>query len=198
MRTIYVPWLLPMLLVASNALAQPHPELVEINEKRVHLTQSSMQGLGYWAISNIGTGLWFRTRTTGAARHFHTMNAGWNFVNLGLATAGYITASRENYRRYTLGETERRLQNTQKLLLFNAGLDVGYMAFGLYLRERAPGHEHPDRLEGWGNSLLLQGGFLLAFDLTLYYLHSRQNKPLQKVMNKATLTYLGNGMVLSF
>lgn len=198
MHTRYILCLLYLLLVAAWLPAQTNPDLLQINEKRVALTQGSMKGLGYWAIGNIGTGLWFRSRTTGPPRHFHTMNAGWNFVNLGLATAGYISASRENYRRYSLGETERRLQNTQKLLLLNSGLDVGYMAFGLYLRERAPQHENPDRLVGYGNSMLMQGGFLLAFDLTVYYLHSRQNKPLQKVMNKATLSYTGHGVVLWF
>ena len=51
--------------------------------------------------------------------------------------------------------------------LFNAGLDVGYMATGAYLWER--GIRKDSRgLKGYGQSLILQGGFLFTFDLIMY------------------------------
>jgi hypothetical protein len=59
----------------------------------------------------------------------------------------------------------------QSFLLLNAGLDVAYMSFGLYLRERSKTSSSADRLRGYGNSLLLQGGFLLVFDLVLYFVN---------------------------
>jgi hypothetical protein len=62
-------------------------------------------------------------------------------------------------------------ESFQKLLLLNAGLDVAYFSFGLYLKERSKTSSSADRLRGYGNSLLLQGGFLLAFDLILYFVH---------------------------
>ena len=60
----------------------------------------------------------------------------------------------------------------QKLLLFNAGLDVGYMAFGGYLWEKGR-NDGSQRLVGYGQSLILQGAFLMAFDLTLFYFNHR-------------------------
>lgn len=59
----------------------------------------------------------------------------------------------------------------QNFLLLNAGLDVAYIATGFYLKERAKNSSSPERLRGYGNSLLLQGGFLLAFDIAFYFIH---------------------------
>ncbi len=60
----------------------------------------------------------------------------------------------------------------QKVLLLNAGLDVGYMAFGGYLWQRGSSEDNA-RLTGYGQSLILQGAFLMAFDLTLFALNNR-------------------------
>ncbi|MDV7397852.1 hypothetical protein RZS08_41005, partial [Arthrospira platensis SPKY1] len=60
----------------------------------------------------------------------------------------------------------------QKILLFNAGLDVGYMLGGAYLIERAkntPLDKNPDRLKGFGQSIVMQGAFLFLFDLGTYF-----------------------------
>ncbi len=59
----------------------------------------------------------------------------------------------------------------QSFLLLNAGLDVAYIATGFYLKERSKNSSSSERLRGYGNSLLLQGGFLLAFDVALYFIH---------------------------
>jgi hypothetical protein len=55
--------------------------------------------------------------------------------------------------------------------LLNAGLDVAYIATGFYLKERSKNSSSSERLRGYGNSLLLQGGFLLMFDVALYFIH---------------------------
>ena len=54
-----------------------------------------------------------------------------------------------------------------KVFLFNTGLDVGYMAFGAYLLERGKRLTNI-RYQGFGQSLMLQGAFLFAFDLVMY------------------------------
>jgi hypothetical protein len=68
-------------------------------------------------------------------------------------------------------ESIREHESIRRILLFNAGLDVGYMATGLYLRERANRAENSERLRGYGNSLLLQGAFLFTFDLIMFAVH---------------------------
>lgn len=163
-------------------------DLKTFNEERIELTQKGMQALGYWSIGNIASGLFLRSQTDGQAKAFHTMNAGWNLVNLGIATAGYIGLRKQRPGRFDLQETIREQYNMQKILLFNAGLDLGYMAGGLYLRERAPSTENPDRMRGWGNSIILQGGFLFVYDCVMAYLHSRRNKKLDVIMDGVDLT----------
>jgi len=48
-----------------------------------------------------------------------------------------------------------------------AGWAVSNMAYGTYGWATADG-QRSDLLKGYGNSLILQGGFLLVFDLILY------------------------------
>jgi hypothetical protein len=57
----------------------------------------------------------------------------------------------------------------EKLLLFNAGLDIGYMAAGLWMMERSKNiQKNPELWEGFGKSVILQGAFLFVFDLALF------------------------------
>jgi hypothetical protein len=72
----------------------------------------------------------------------------------------------------------------EKTLLFNAGLDVGYIMTGLYLTElsRRAG-EQQERLEGYGWSLVLQGGFLLGFDLILYLVQRQSREPIRRALS---------------
>jgi hypothetical protein len=124
--------------------------------------------LGGWAVGNIGLGLGLRATSGGAARRFHEMNALWNTVNLGIAGIGYISLLRADLPPDAFASL-RENSSFAKILLFNTGLDVGYLVGGLYLRERArrPGADR-GRLRGYGNAILLQGGFLFVFDLVNY------------------------------
>jgi len=56
---------------------------------------------------------------------------------------------------------------------------VAYVATGFYLRERArsrPTIRRRDQLKGYGQSLLLQGGFLLAFDGIMFAAQHRHGQ----------------------
>jgi hypothetical protein len=58
---------------------------------------------------------------------------------------------------------------TENLLLINSALDVGYIGAGFLLRYFSTGSENrADLLKGYGNSVILQGSFLLVFDLVMY------------------------------
>ena len=62
--------------------------------------------------------------------------------------------------RATADETAR---NLRRLLWFNAALDVGYMAGGVWLA-RSKGRDDANwRGQGWG--IVVQGAFLFVFDL---------------------------------
>jgi hypothetical protein len=136
-----------------------------------------MIGLGSWALGSIAVSgpLWFITE--GSTQRFHEMNVAWNLVNLGIAGAGLFVELRTPMVT-GLGDAlaaQRRIEST---LLLNIGLDVAYMAAGWALLERAK-RDGPDTLrwEGYGYSLILQGGFLFLFDIG-FLLFQQRNRPI--------------------
>ncbi|MCP9235764.1 hypothetical protein [Lewinella sp. JB7] len=162
-------WLLVVLL-CSCAPAQGMDGVSDLNLARIDHQRNAMCVLDGWAVVNIGLGLALRSTTTGESRRFHEMNALWNTVNLGIAGLGYLAATRDPVAT-DLYTSLQKHHGFQKILLLNAGLDVGYLMGGLYLRGRS-GRVGADgeRLRGYGNSIMVQGGFLLLFDLANYFI----------------------------
>ncbi|REL24983.1 hypothetical protein DYD21_15795 [Rhodohalobacter sp. SW132] len=167
-------------------------DLIEINEQRLQLNQSGMTVLGSWAAANIIAGGVGMTQTSGRVRYFHEMNVAWNSVNLAIAGIGYF-GSRNDPAAYSLSETIREFQSFQKLLLFNAGLDIGYMAFGAWLWERGI-RTGSDRSIGYGRSMILQGGYLFLFDIVLYALSRNQSGPLIESLDRISPAQNGIGL----
>lgn len=191
-------WLLFLLLliIADYLSAQ---SLTDFNHIRLDKQRVSMLILGGWAVGNIALGTVMAGRREGEDRYFHLMNIGWNAVNLGLATAGYISAVKTDPAGLDLYATVQAQGAIQKILLFNAGLDVGYMLGGAYLLERARNTEkNPERLRGFGKSIVLQGAFLFAFDLTTYFIHAAGNDQLRPLLS--TIRFSGDqlGLTLLF
>lgn len=148
-------------------------ELTEINQKRLQLNRNGMKILGGWAAGNIAAGVIGMTQSRGSARYFHEMNLAWNGVNLAIAGLGYV-GSKKDPATFSTKETLREYQSFENILLFNTGLDVGYMATGAYLWERGI-RKKSDRLKGYGQSLILQGGFLFTFDLIMFFASRKQS-----------------------
>ena len=164
-----------LFLVSSVSFAQP---LKQFNEEKSRIDERLMIGLGSWATANfIVSGIgWATTTTKGEAQYFHQMNVMWNVVNLGLAIPGYIKAKNETPPQ-NLTETMRSQRKTENIFLINTGLDVVYMGSGLLLRNMAENNvDKQTQFNGYGNSLLMQGGFLFLFDLTAYSIHKYHAK----------------------
>lgn len=187
--------LLLFLFVCTCVPAQSLLEPLPLELQRMDHQQTAMLVLGGWAVTNIGVGLIGRANTTGATRRFHEMNAIWNVVNLGIAGFGYYTALREPAAATALGALTADV-SFQKVLLFNAGLDVGYVLGGLYLTERARRPDADgDQLKGYGRAVMLQGGFLLAFDLVNYFIATGRNDGYRLLISPAAE---GLGLTLTF
>jgi hypothetical protein len=141
-----------------------------------------------------------RSQTTGTTRYFHEMNVFWNVVNLGLAGGSLYAVYQSDPASFNTLQTIAEQQKIEKLLLFNAGLDVGYIMTGFYLRERSLRTTNkPERLKGYGNSLLLQGGFLLLFDLGLYTaLHSQVNPKIEQLLGAIQVSPQSLGLIIQF
>ncbi|MEM6523978.1 MAG: hypothetical protein AAGF85_11790 [Bacteroidota bacterium] len=158
--------------------------LEELNEKRYGLTQKGMIVLGSWAITNITLSPILANQASGANKYFHQMNGYWNGVNLLIAGFGYFTARQANAKELSLTESLKAQRRLERALLFNTGLDLAYIVSGLYLQERSESTQtNADRLDGFGRSLVLQGAFLFAFDLTFYLFQKKYGDKLLRLVD---------------
>ena len=171
--------LLMNLVLSLEARSQ---SLVEFNSERNQIDKHLMISLGSWATSNfVLSGIGWASVPKSEAYYFHQMNVLWNTVNIALAIPGYFKAKNDN-RTLTLNETKKIQRKTQNIFLLNTGLDVVYISSGFLLRNSAQLNlSERERFKGFGNALILQGGFLFIFDLTAYAIHKcHANKFLNK------------------
>jgi len=162
----------------------------EINEKRIEINTTGMKILGGWALANMTIGSIAYFNSTGKKKYFNQMNVMWNVVNLGLATAGYFGAKADLNQQLTLAQSLHDQQKIESILLLNTGLDIGYMATGLFLNERGK-NKSSHRLKGYGQYLILQGAFLLLFDGTMYAIHHKNGKGFNKILDNLSLNFDG-------
>jgi hypothetical protein len=140
------------------------------------LTENAMITLGSWSIANIATGFTIAGNTTGEATYFWKMNAYWNFINIGLSSLGYAGTRKASRVKYGFADNNKAQQSIEKLYVLNAGLDLVYIMGGLYLRERGKNETNIKsayQYKGYGSSIIMQGGFLLLLDCTMYMLHHK-------------------------
>ena len=104
--------------------------------------------LGGWAVGSVVVGAVLSTSPR--TRGFGRQTAAWGAVDGAIALVGAR-------RRAAHGPTDPA--RLRRVLLLNAGLDVGYLAAGAALLRRA-------RRRGDGAAVLVQGAFLLVLDTT--------------------------------
>lgn len=178
----------------TEVFAQDIPQLQDFNQTRIDYNQKGMIILGSWAVGNMVWGGIGASQTSGQTKAFHQMNLYWNSVNLIIAGFGYWQATKETPGNDFWATMEAQ-QSIEKVLLFNAGLDLAYIAGGFYLKERGLRNEK-DQFIGFGKSVILQGAFLLAFDGVMYGFHQTHSKELQEIMQNISLGPTGFSMVI--
>jgi hypothetical protein len=177
-----------ILLLACVLHFQPaFGQVAEFQTEFNKINKNLMVGLGSYAVSNfLFSGIGYSTATTEQAERFHEMNVIWNTVNLSLAVPGYLNAARSG-KAMTREEMIKMQKKTETIFIVNSGLDIGYMSAGLWMRSLAPNRQSQEELlRGYGNSLILQGSFLLAFDSFAYLVHHQHSRKLP-VLDKITL-----------
>lgn len=164
---------------------------------RVTLNKNNMWVLGAWAGANIIQGSISAGNATGSDHYLHQMNVYWNTVNLAIAGLGLWAAKKQLAGIHTPERNLREQNQVEKMLLLNTGLDAAYIMTGLYLKERG-NRLNRDQPSGYGSSLLIQGGFLLIFDIIQYAQHRRNGKLLEQ--NRANWQWgpTGNGVGLAY
>jgi hypothetical protein len=126
------------------------------------------------------------------------MNIFWNGFNLGLAGLGYIGAKRTAFNTISLVDLLRHQNKSEKTFLFNAGLDVAYIAGGAYLTKRTKRKIDPSKLTGYGNAVMVNDGFLLLFDVIMYSVHHHHGKKLGGIIDKLQVAGTGTCVAVSY
>lgn len=170
--------------------------LMDFNQQSLSHQKTAMLTLGGWAVANMAIGAGLQGGSDGSTKHFHRMNALWNTVNLGIAGLGYLSAVKSDPANWDLATSLQKHHSFQKILLLNAGLDTGYIMGGLYLTERSKRPDvNQDQLKGFGQSIMLQGAFLMVFDLVNYFIASGRDGGIPMMLG---LSKEGLGLSLQF
>lgn len=187
-----------ILLLLQNISSAQEIHVDRLNFQRNQINRYAMITLGSWAVGNMAVnGVLYRSGEKDR-KYFYQMNMAWNVVNLAIAGFGLYGALHPDTSP-TLFEAIMEQSNIEKILLFNAGLDVAYMMTGFHLKERAKNTiKHHDRLKGYGNSLVLQGGFLLAFDMTVYFIQAGNHELIKKLLEHMSVAPGSISIVLNF
>lgn len=167
--------LLPM-LTAATLTAQENPQAAF---ERSHQTlRGGMFVLGGWAVANMAWGASDWTRKQGSEKYFGQMNFFWNTVNLAIAGYALYQSVPNAEAAFDVSKALKQHQRMEKLLLVNSILDVAYAGAGYWMYKSGQQvHKRADMLKGFGSSVMLQGSFLLVFDLAMYGL-MRSARPL--------------------
>ncbi len=199
MRSLLLFVLLISICLTSNAQLNPSSPraymdslALDMDFMRNKSEKRAMTVLGSWSILNLSSSIILSRKTTGIDKQFHTMNGLWNIVNGGLALSGFMQ-SRKAQLSSDAVDAMNRYHKLERTLIFNAGLDLAYMAAGLYLNERGK-HEldlkRSQQFQGFGRSLIFQGGFLLIFDTAFYSSLRYQSSYFKNLMQ---IVWLRNG-----
>ena len=192
-RTILISGLL--LFVAVGLFGQTEA-LTQFNTERLQINKVGMIALTSWAVGNIGVNAFLTRNASGSDGHFYRMNIYWNIVNLALAVPGLRHSIITDPASLSLAETVGEYHQMGKIVLFNAALDMAYITGGFLMKEMAKSREkRRDILDGYGRSLILQGGFLLVFDAVLFTALQLKNKDLTKILETVQPVMPGGGGV---
>jgi len=179
--------LLICLVAGSLQSFSQNIDLTKFEKERVRYSKNAMVVLAGWSAANIVvSGIATDTRNK-EMRYFHQMNVMWGGINLAIAGLGYWGAGREKIDNPTLEAVLKHQNRMEKTYLINAGLDVVYVGAGLLMNKTSDNQKNPERFKGYGNSIMMQGGFLLLYDAIIYAIHHKHGKPLKGVGDKVTL-----------
>ncbi|MBL0056034.1 MAG: hypothetical protein IPP31_07505 [Chitinophagaceae bacterium] len=191
-------FIIPALILISLSALSQQPDLLSFEKERAKITKRSMLVLGGYSTANIIVSA-FATKTHNTEmRYFHQMNVQWNSINLVLAALGYLGADNNKKGGFRLSSVLKRQQGVEKTYLLNLGLDAAYITTGLYLTERSKSRSNPAKLKGYGNAIMVQGGFLLLYDAVNYAIHLRHGRKLNKFLDNVSIQGAPGGFSLNY
>jgi len=170
-----------ILSLQCSVIAQKNNHLAAYNT-----VENGMIFLGTAAITNIGVSS-YQLISTDNNKDFHTMNIGWNGVNLILAGFGLRSNNKLKNSNMPAEDLKDYIRKQRNIVWINAGVDIGYVALGIWRR---------DKNVDQGNAIIYNGILLFAFD-TLFglALHNKFKKPFSQ---KFTFNLMPNGFAATY
>lgn len=176
----------------STSIFSQNLTFPSFNQERNDLNRKGMTVLGSWAGANLVTNGILLANSSGSDKYFYQMNVYWNVVNGALAGLGVLGAKKTQGNLSAFQALEEQ-SSTEKTFLVNTGLDAAYVMTGVYLLEKSKNLvDSQDKLKGYGQSVILQGGFLLLFDGIMYGVHRSHLKKGKVIFEN--LTFTGNSL----
>lgn len=125
-----------------------------------HFQRTVSNRLLMWSVLSVVGGALLQATRSPFWRAFGQQAIGWGAIDAALAVCGRRRLEKKVQRGYPPAEAARDLRNLRRILWFNAGLDVLYMAGGLALMRRDDAAQR-----GHGAGIAFQGLFLFKFDV---------------------------------
>jgi hypothetical protein len=186
-----------LLIISCHAFAQ-QDSLKKYNAERVRITSSGMEYLGGWGMVNtFGGGVAWATSTTPQSRYFFQMNTVWGSINFVTAILGYTGTQNNKNKKLTAAQTLHEQERIEKIFKINSYLDVAYLGAGLYLTVEGGSRKSPI-MKGYGEAILLQGGFLLIFDQLMLKSEKKHGDKLRSFLEKHPISFDGHRVGITF
>ena len=156
--------------------------------------------LGSWAVVNFGSSLALMNNPDPPFnKYFYHMNIYWNVVNATIAGFGLAGISKKDFSGYDLTVLQKEQRKIERLMLMNIFLDVFYIGSGVILDQYSYRFKkNPDRIDGYGKSMIVQGAFLFLFDNIYYQLYRKNGKLLQEMKVSMSASPYGLGFQVKF
>ncbi len=206
-----------LLIISCHAFAQ-QDSLKAYNAERVRITSNGMEYLGGWGLINLGTGAYMNWGTGSKTititvdgnqvpsrvsslspelKYFAQMNTIWGSANFLTALIGYTGQQNNKNKKLTAAQTLQEQERIQKIFKINMYFDVAYLGAGAYLKLVGDSRNSPI-MKGYGESVLLQGGFLLLFDGLMLHAEKQHGGKLRNFLEKHPMTFDGKRVGIIF
>ncbi len=191
--------ILLLLIMCLPTTAQDMTLIDGYNRERNAITRTNMLVLGSWGLGNMAGGLAgvLTTPFGSEANYFHQMNIYWNTVNVAIAIPSFIAARKRMNKSYDIATTFSEQRKIETTYLINFGLDFAYIGTGAWMQQFGDGRPQKQEalLKGMGNSIMMQGAFLLLFDITSYIIHKKHwNRNRSKIFGQ--MEFQGSSIVI--
>lgn len=206
-----------LLFLSFHAFAQKD-SLKRYNLMRINTTSHGMEILGGWGLINLGAGGYLNWGTgsktvtvnidgnqvpervssiSPEVKYFGQMNTIWGSVDFVTALLGYSSTQRLKNKNLSAAELLKEQEKIQKIFKVNMYLDVVYLGAGTYLRLAGDSRNSP-MMKGYGDAVLMQGGFLLIFDALMYKAEKNNGNRLAHFLEKHPVTFNGRRVGILF